>query len=104
MKPFGFFSNNPYKNLETYWSDTDGSYIEVSSESEATKVNWPWGDHSAITTEVPGIFESKLGYGPVVRCNYNVIAYIYYNHPEVFKYYAKASCPVKKFSTTFFRR
>ena len=54
-------------NQYAYWND--GSFV-VSTPSLGTKVSWVGGDHSAITTDQPGIFESKWGPSPVFRHSY----------------------------------
>ena len=46
-----------------YWED--GSYIEVPNEVYLGKVSWASGDHSAITTPIPGRYISKWAYFPL---------------------------------------
>ena len=46
---------------------TDGSYIQVSSETFPGKVFWASGDHTAITTEQQGWFISKWSQWPLFR-------------------------------------
>jgi hypothetical protein len=63
--------NTPDDDL--FWND--GSYI-LSSSSVGTKVSFPSDDHSAITTNLQGVYESKWGSAPVFRhtkddCPYN---------------------------------
>ena len=57
----------PYDNDPeyTYWQD--GSYVEVAQSVYPGKVNWSSGDHSAITTENPGVLISKWNEYPLMR-------------------------------------
>ncbi len=49
-------------NIHNCW--TDGSYVEVCNESEAPRIFYYSGDHSAvISTIVSGKYESKWGTG-----------------------------------------
>ena len=55
-------------NVDNYW--TDGSYIQVCSESDADKIHYYSGDHSAIySTVVSGKYESK--WGPSIRVRHD---------------------------------
>ncbi|MGQ7868303.1 hypothetical protein [Sunxiuqinia sp. sy24] len=56
------YDNNPEY---TYWQD--GSYVEVAQSVYPGKVNWLSGDHSAITTENPGVLISKWNEYPLMR-------------------------------------
>jgi len=66
----------------TYW--TDGSYGEVATEAEATKVSYASGDHSAITTTQAGWFVSKWGRAPLMEHAWNDCPY----DDSQLKYYA----------------
>jgi hypothetical protein len=46
---------------------TDGSYVQVCSETFPGKVSWADGDHSAITTNVAGRWVSKWGARPLMN-------------------------------------
>lgn len=46
---------------------TDGSYVQVCSETYPGKVSWADGDHSAITTSVAGRWVSKWRYYPLMN-------------------------------------
>jgi hypothetical protein len=46
---------------------SDGSYIKVANEMFPGKVSWSSGDHSAITTDVPGKFISKWNEWPLMK-------------------------------------
>ena len=66
---------------QTYW--TDGSYGEVTLESEATKVSYASDDHSAVTTDQAGWYISKWGATPLMKhawndCPYNASQIKYY--------------------------
>jgi hypothetical protein len=51
---------NQSPDLHKYWDD--GSYIQVTSESEAQKIFYYNGDHSAVKSSVvAGRYESKWG-------------------------------------------
>lgn len=55
-------------NPNVYKYFTDGSFIQVCNESDADKVHYYSGDHSAvISTTVSGKYESKWGYGIRIR-------------------------------------
>ena len=59
-------NGNP--NVYKYW--TDGSFIQVCNESDADKVHYYTGDHSAvISTTVIGKYESK--WGPNIRIRHD---------------------------------
>ena len=49
---------------QIFW--LDGSYEEVLQQSCATKVSYPNGNHSAVTTSIPNVFKSKWGSLPLV--------------------------------------
>ncbi|MBN1181938.1 MAG: hypothetical protein JXB49_06595, partial [Bacteroidales bacterium] len=70
---------------DIYW--TDESYIEVSSESLATKVSYENGNHSAITTNTSGWFKSKWGDGPLVYHKWDNVPDIYTPSDLVLRYY-----------------
>jgi len=53
---------------DIYWND--GSYDQMSSETNATKVSYS-GNHSAITTSQSGIYISKWGALPLMRHHKN---------------------------------
>ncbi len=72
-------------NLDTYWSNTLGCFIEVL-ESQAEKIHYYCGDHSAVKSYVEGKYDSKWGQFPVVRHSPNQVPY---SHPDRRKYYAK---------------
>lgn len=46
---------------------TDGSYVQVCSETYPAKVSWGSGDHSAITTSTPGRWISKWNRFPLMN-------------------------------------
>ena len=54
---------------------TDGSYIQVCSETYPGKVSWGSNDHSAVTTSTPGRWRSKWGPGPLLEHNWNDTPY-----------------------------
>jgi hypothetical protein len=54
---------------------TDGSYIQVCSETYPGKVSWGSGDHTAITTPTPGRFKSKWNKYPLMEHNWNDTPY-----------------------------
>jgi hypothetical protein len=58
---------------DIYW--TDGSYIEVSSQTDAIKVSYANDNHSAITTGTNNVFISKWGSWPLMRHVYNDCPY-----------------------------
>ena len=65
---------NDYKqsganNLSTYWDPSVGCFYEVFSESDADKIYYYVGYHSAVKSSVSGKYESKWGDYPVVRHN-----------------------------------
>jgi hypothetical protein len=56
--------NNP----STYWSETDGSYTEVTTvDPFPGKIVYSGGDHAAVTTSTSGIYISKWGDYPLMR-------------------------------------
>lgn len=63
---------------------TDGSYIQVCSETYPGKVSWGSGDHSAITTSTSGVWISKWNKYPLIRHAWNDTPYGTSN----LKYYA----------------
>jgi hypothetical protein len=52
-------TGTPSANIQNYW--TDGSFVEVCNEADATKIFYYAGDHSAIKSSVSGMYESKWG-------------------------------------------
>lgn len=71
------------ENLCKYW--TDDYYTETPNESEAEKVYYRAGDHSAIRLN-DGYYVSKWGQGPLMKhepsdCPYFVSDMRYYHHP-----------------------
>lgn len=71
-------------NIDTYW--TDGCFIQVCNESEADKVHYYCGDHSAVkSTTNPGYYESKWGQLSVVRHTRTGVPY---DQPNSVNYYA----------------
>ncbi len=58
---------------DKYWND--GSFIEVSSWSDATTVSFKSDDHSAITTYQQGYFISKWGPSPLFKHTINDCPY-----------------------------
>ncbi len=50
---------------DIYWHTSDGGYMEVSTEAEASKVSYSKDNHSAVTTHTLGIVRSKWGDGPL---------------------------------------
>jgi hypothetical protein len=69
---------------DAFWND--GSYVLCSS-SLGTKVSFALGDHSAITTNQQGIFESKWGQVPVFRHTINDCPY----DSSILNYYTAAN-------------
>lgn len=75
---------NYQSNLSKYWSGASPTY-QTTSSSKATKVFYPYGDHSAkIIT--PSLYESKWGNWPRYRhaptdCPYNSTELRYYGIP-----------------------
>jgi hypothetical protein len=75
---------NNIHNIDKYW--TDGCFIQVCNESEADKVHYYCGDHSAVrSTTHPGYWESKWGPLSVVR---HTIGGVAYDQPSSRNYYA----------------
>ena len=71
-------------NIDKYW--TDGCFIQVCNESEADKVHYYCGDHSAVrSTTNPGYYESKWGQLSVVRHTRTGVPY---DQPSSVNYYA----------------
>jgi hypothetical protein len=73
---------------------TDGSYVQVYSETYPAKVYWDYPvdiiiDHSAVTTQQPGWCISKWATGPLCYHQYNDSPY-----HSTFKYYVKNCHPV----------
>jgi hypothetical protein len=54
---------------------TDGSYVQVCSETYPAKVSWGSGDHSAVTTATPGIWISKWNKYPLMQHAWNDTPY-----------------------------
>lgn len=50
---------------------SDGSYVQVCSETYPGKVSWADGDHSALTTSSPGVVLSKWNEYPLMYHNIN---------------------------------
>lgn len=46
---------------DIYWNASEGGYMEVLNEAEASKVSYSLDDHSAVTTHTLGIVRSKWG-------------------------------------------
>ncbi len=79
----GCYINND--NINKYW--TDGCFIQVCNQSEADKIHYYCGDHSAVnSTVVAGKFESKWGVWPLVRHNPTTVPSSY--EPSQIRYYA----------------
>lgn len=71
-------------NIDTYW--TGGCFIRVCNATDADKIHYYCGDHSAVTsTAVPGKYESKWGKWPVIRHNPTTVPY---EQPTTVNYYA----------------
>jgi hypothetical protein len=71
-------------NIDRYW--TDGCFIQICNESEADKVHYYCGDHSAAaSTTNPGYWESKWGQLSVVRHTRTGVPY---RQPSSVNYYA----------------
>jgi hypothetical protein len=68
---------------DIYWQD--GSYAEVSSESQAHKVSYFSDNHSAITTSTSEWFVSKWGVAPLMKHVYNDCPY----NSSSLKYYKR---------------
>jgi hypothetical protein len=54
---------------------TDGSYIQVCSETYPGKVSWGSGDHTAITTPTAGRYKSKWNMYPLMEHAWNDTPY-----------------------------
>jgi len=54
------------KDPDLHWYWDDGSY-ETTTEVNAEKIFYYNGDHSAIKSSVPGMYESKWGSAPLMR-------------------------------------
>jgi len=67
---------------DIYWQD--GSYGEVATEAEATKVSYASDNHSAVTTTQSGWFISKWGATPLMKHAWNDCPY----NDSQLKYYA----------------
>jgi hypothetical protein len=52
-------------NISKYW--TNDHYRLTTNTATFTKIFYPSGDHSAIKSSVPGMYESKWGPGPLMR-------------------------------------
>ena len=71
-------------NIDQYWED--GCIIQVANESDAEKIHYYRGDHSAIRLS-SGMYQSKWGYLPLVR---HAAADVDYCYPvSGRRYYAK---------------
>lgn len=70
------YDDNFNPNIYKYF--TDGSFIQVCNESDADKVHYYTGDHSAvISTTVSGKYESKWGQNIRIRHNPTDVPTIY---------------------------
>ena len=63
------------QNISKYWLGSSQTYVPTNY-IEAQKVFYPYGDHSAITTSNPNIFESKWGAWPRYRHAFNDCPYV----------------------------
>ena len=77
-------------NLETYWSGAYACFVEVYSESEAEKIHYYCGDHSAVNLSVAGKYESKWGPNFLVRHYPTTVPY---TNPSSRKYYKRIPPP-----------
>ena len=59
--------DNGNSNLSKYWSGDYACFEEVFSESQAEKIHYYSGDHSAVKSSVVGKYESKWGKNFLVR-------------------------------------
>lgn len=66
---------------------TDGSYVQVCSETHPGKISWGSGDHSAVTTGTTGRWRSKWNMYPLMEHNWNDTPYGTTN----LKYYASTA-------------
>jgi len=82
-----YISNN---NIDSYWSSNNGYFIECI-ESQAEKIHYYCGDHSAIKSNVSGKYESKWGDYPVVRHSPTQVPTGYLSSYR--RYYKKISPP-----------
>ena len=71
-------------NLSKYWTS---DYYMPTTEAKARKIYYYQSDHSAVPSEVPGMYESKWGAGPLMR---HAPGYGPYPHMEIREYYGKA--------------
>lgn len=82
-------------NIDKYW--TDGCFIQVCNESEADKVHYYCGDHSAIRSPThAGYYESKWGPLCLVR---HTISGVAYDQPSSRYYYA--STKISQIGSTY---
>ena len=72
-------------NLKTYWSSNYGCFVECA-ESEAEKIHYYNGDHSAVKSSVAGKYESKWGAWYLLRHNPTQVPYA---SPNNRKYYRR---------------
>lgn len=71
---------------DIYW--TDGSYVEQPSEANAEKISYYTGNHSAVQSDIQGVYISKWGPGPLMRHQHDDGPSIY--NMTYRKYYKKA--------------
>jgi hypothetical protein len=68
---------------------TDGSYVQVSSETFPGKISWTNIDHSGVTTAESGWVISKWFDGPLCRHRWDCSPYGTPESPPTLKYYVK---------------
>lgn len=85
--------STPYRLQDPYPYWNDGSYVETTSQY-AEKIyyyNIPNDSHSAVPSSVSGMYESKFGFGPLMRHapGYGPYHDAYTNYMNYRRYYAK---------------
>jgi hypothetical protein len=73
-------------NLSKYWTGTNSCFVEVD-ESNAEKIFYYAGDHSAVKSSVAGKYESKWGPSVLVRHDPTAVPPIYQGSSR--RYYIK---------------
>lgn len=82
------YDRNSNPNVYKYW--TDGSFIQVCNESDADKIHYYNGDHSAVYSGVVnGKYESKWGQNIRIRHDPTDVPSIY--NAQYRKYYASTN-------------
>jgi hypothetical protein len=85
-------------NLSTYWSNSYGCFV-ACTESDAEKIHYYTGDHSAVKSSVAGKYESKWGDFPVVRHSSTQVPYTSPGNRRYYRY-SFATTPVTIYNFT----